>query len=75
MADGKRREQWGHTSHVLAKLHNVNCTKREDLKEPWEFNPYGEKPEIIKEYLPISALRDIFRLEGKSKYDEPKPPC
>lgn len=31
---------WNHTSLIVAKIHNVNCVKRQDMKEADFFNPY-----------------------------------
>lgn len=43
MADARRDEQWDHTSFLIAKLHNVNCAKRSDQKEPDHFHPFRQE--------------------------------
>jgi hypothetical protein len=57
MARGRRVEQWNHTSQLLAMLHNVNCTRRTDLAEPWQFHPYGKRPK-----LPKGSIHDLKAL-------------
>lgn len=39
MARGKQREHWGHTSVLLAKLHNCHIGKSHQARKPEEFNP------------------------------------
>jgi len=38
MARGRRLENWDHTAHLLAKIHNVNCTKSHQLRDPLFFH-------------------------------------
>jgi hypothetical protein len=38
MAAGRRRDAWEHTSRLLAKLHNVHCTRAADLLTPADFD-------------------------------------
>ena len=40
MVDGKRRDEWERTSHVLAWLENVNKAKDQRPTRPWSRNPY-----------------------------------
>lgn len=40
MTDGKRRDEWERTSHVLAWMENVNKTKDQRPTRPWARNPY-----------------------------------
>lgn len=37
------RAEWNRAAHVLAMIHNVNCVKKADLKEPGDYNPYTRK--------------------------------
>jgi len=39
MAYGRRRENWDATAHLLAKIHNVNCTRGCDVMAPADFHP------------------------------------
>ena len=45
MADGKDRSDWSHTSHLLAKLHNVNVTDEADLLSAEDFYPFDREVE------------------------------
>jgi hypothetical protein len=44
MAEGKMTSAWDHTAAILAKLHNVNCTKpNQMIKNPTTLNPMRVK--------------------------------
>lgn len=62
MADGNRIEAWNHTSQILSMLHNVNCTKKENLTQPWQFHPRGTKPAQAAPVRRVSvdALDEVF---------------
>jgi len=47
MADGRRREAWNRTAHVLAMIHNVHCTKAESMKEPIDLNPLESRQRAV----------------------------
>ena len=40
MTDGRRRDDWCHTSAVLAMLVNVNRGSDTPARQPGDFNPY-----------------------------------
>ena len=42
MSKGKSQTQWSHTSAVIAKIHNVNCSKQSEMKSAKNFNPHYE---------------------------------
>lgn len=42
------RAQWTQTASVLAMIHNVNCTKKSQLKGSREFDPFAPKEEAIE---------------------------
>ena len=44
MADGRRRDAWDRTSWLLAKIHNVNCSRACDRIEPADCNPMRVGP-------------------------------
>jgi hypothetical protein len=65
MIDGKRREQWSHTSHLIAALVNSNPFRKGEPVSPDTFNPYAQekeqpagKEEAIK--MPLKMLRYIM---------------
>lgn len=66
MSEARGRHEWGQTAFILAKLHNVNCTKESDCITPDDCNPYvlaerGKKPaESQTIMVPITALKDVF---------------
>jgi hypothetical protein len=39
MGRAKQKDEWERTSWLLAKIHNVNCTRSSDTVEPSEVNP------------------------------------
>lgn len=60
MTEQRRREDWWHTSSILAQLHNVNVAKRSDLVRPRHYNPMmgAQNPMTIsKEEFRAMAMR------------------
>lgn len=69
MSEARGRFAWEQTASLLAKIHNVNCTKENERLTPGDCNPYvlaerklkasgAQLPEVIM--LPITVLKDIF---------------
>ena len=48
---------WATTSSVMAMIHNVNCTKKSDMKSPVEFNPMIQRERNQK--ADLHSLRTI----------------
>lgn len=52
MANGRvemeQRAAWNHTAHLLCKLHNVNCARSSQMREPGDFNPYKAKKTVAE---------------------------
>jgi len=60
MADGRQRDAWNRTSHVLWILAEINRdpAKRARPFEPQTFNPYADEdrpPDSAKPGIPITA--------------------
>jgi len=62
MALGRRRDAWDHTAKIVAKVHNVNCTKKSDQVDPAELNPYRNTKAEAEELTPEvkAELRQMF---------------
>lgn len=63
MADGRQRNEWEHTSWVLAML--VNTAANRDLRKqkavrPDEFNPFATKSHRKGTVVPLTSLKDAF---------------
>jgi len=43
MSEGRSQADWAHTSKILAMIHNVNCSKKSEMKSADEFNPHQAK--------------------------------
>jgi len=43
MVDGHQTAAWNHTCSIIAKIHNVNCTKKGDLIRPQDIHPLLNK--------------------------------
>ena len=43
MAEGAQKERWNHTASLVAKLHNVNCTRKPDMIRAEEVHPFMGK--------------------------------
>jgi hypothetical protein len=70
MADGRRREAWNHTSHLLALIYNMNRSSQSKAMTPQEFHPMHGDPSAEKprQKVPISALRDVFLRDRTAKH-------
>ena len=64
MGKGKSKDNWNHTSAIIAKVHNVNCTKKKDLIKPEEINPHivaaGENTVIVKTAADRQRMKNEF---------------
>ena len=61
MADGRRRDAWGHTSHVLAWIENYCFRwrgKQPQFTSPRERDPTAPKEKPVR--MPLSVLQDVF---------------
>jgi len=59
--------QWEHTAWLIAKLHNVNCTKKSDLVMPDDVNPYPKRRQ--KRPVPKVGV-DVLRVFVDGKIPE-----
>jgi hypothetical protein len=54
MADGKQREAWNHTAHLLAMLDNrLTFGKRDTSGKPSDFHPFLQREKRKKEETPL----------------------
>ena len=63
MADAKRRDDWQHTSTMLALLANIhrNPKKKPQPFSPAEFNPLAEeRKKLVKAKAGIRILKTLF---------------
>lgn len=47
MADAKRKEDWEHTSALMALIANINSAKGSKQYKPSDFNPYHKEEDVI----------------------------
>jgi len=40
MDEGRSRQLWDHTSHVLARIHNAHCVEEANLMSAAQCNPF-----------------------------------
>lgn len=69
MAEGRSREAWGHTSHLLCLIANVNRDPKKSRPfRPEQFNPHAA-PKRVRRRVSVEALtRAILRVaEVKGK--------
>lgn len=56
---------WNHTASVIAKVHNLNCTKTSQLKTPMDFHPYAKakQPPDLSQMSPEerAKIREMMR--------------
>lgn len=55
MAEARQESDWSRTAHVMALIHNVNVSKKNDAVDGLHYNPFAPKP------TPIPATIDAFR--------------
>jgi hypothetical protein len=62
MADARRRDEWQHTSAVLAMLANVhrNPKKKPQPFTPAEFNPLAGERKTVAHKTGVRTLKTIF---------------
>ncbi len=63
MAEAKSKDNWQHTSSVLALLANINRDpKKQKAFTPDDFNPYRKSPEkkTILKGKDLRILKDVF---------------
>lgn len=60
MAEGRREEQWGHTSFLLAMIHNVNCAKKGDQKTPRQLNPLHAQGDEVVEKVKLKDVKGLL---------------
>ena len=63
MTEGRRRDNWSHTSSVMALIANVNRDpKRSRAFKPADFDPYADKKQgrIVIDKENISVLKTYF---------------
>jgi len=59
MVDGRQREMWNHTSHVLWLIASVNRDPKRSAVKPADFNPLTKRRQKVRG-APITVLRDVF---------------
>jgi hypothetical protein len=60
MAEGRQRDQWNHTSHLLAMLYNAFRGKSARVLAPRDFHPFAPpKPKVT-----LRQLKDMGLLPG-----------
>ena len=62
---GTQKRDWGTTSAVLSLVHNVNCTKKSQIKDASYFNPTIDKIQEQKRKAENAPCIDSF-LRGKN---------
>ena len=77
MADGKRKDAWYHTAAIIAKVHNVNCSKKSELKKPTAFHPYmQQKASKVTGKISVAQFTDfVVSAMGDSRTKPVEQPC
>jgi hypothetical protein len=64
MAEGKQRNDWSHTSVILALVANCNRDPKKRAFTPDDFNPFGRKS---KEQIGIDDVKAMFAQKHETK--------
>lgn len=59
MAESRGRDNWHHTSALMALTFNVNRGSKDKAAKPSDFNPYTPAAKPIK--VPLSTILDMFK--------------
>ena len=75
MAEAKSKDNWNHTSAILALIINVNRNpKKQRAVTPGEINPHEQKVKEVLRGKGLSILKDVFvdreNVEGKESNNE-----
>lgn len=70
LVDGRRAQQWVHTAQLLSKIHNVNCTKENQMK-PADFFNLHEKAKTQQEAKPGRKLTFKEKIAGMKQQIAP----
>jgi len=61
MAEARGRLEWNQTSAIVAMIHNVNCTKSHQMKNPDYFNPMATPaPKVVEKTNDLTILKTMF---------------
>jgi hypothetical protein len=61
MAEAKSKDNWNHTSAILALIINVNRNpKKQRAVKPRELNPHERKVKAILRGKDLRILKDVF---------------
>ena len=61
MAEAKSKDNWNHTSAILALIINVNRNpKKQRPLSPKELNPHEQKVKAVLKGKGIRILKDVF---------------
>jgi len=61
MAEAKGKDNWNHTSAILALIMNVNRDpKKHSAVSPRELNPYEKKVKTVLRGKDLRILKDVF---------------
>jgi len=77
MAEGRRRERWTHTSHLMALFANCHRDpKKGKPLAPRDFDPYARRSDRHADAIPadISALKVFVARSDELKNAERTPP-
>ena len=71
MAEAKSRDNWNHTSAILALIINVNRNpKKQRAIKPNELNPHEQKVKTILKGKGLRILKDVFVKEENVNISE-----
>jgi hypothetical protein len=61
MAEAKSKDNWNHTSAILALIINVNRNpKKQRAIKPGELNPHEQKVKAVLRGKGLRILKDVF---------------
>jgi len=67
MVEGKQRNEWNHTSHILALVYNAFRPPRTSALSPNDFNPFTKKQAktiTLKELSELGILKQQEKSHG-----------
>ncbi len=70
MGEGRQRENWRHTSTLIAALVNCAPFRQGDPVSPAEFDPFAPKAPLLT--VPMSAVKAMFMRGAAAPAPDPR---
>lgn len=61
MVEGRQRNEWNHTSQILAMIYNAHRSPKSRMMKPAEFHPFTAfRKTMVSKVKDIGILKEVF---------------